>query len=178
MKKILNWLKGPKSDFILFIALLILLNIVSSNLFVRFDLTKPNSYSLSKGSQTLVKNLEQPLSVRVFFDDNLPATYENVAQYVKDILVEYKGAGNKNFTVSYMDMSKKENVKLAQDLGLQQIQIQEVKNNEVGFKQGYMGLVITYGDNIEVLNPITTTDGFEYKLTSKISKSDFYFGRR
>ena len=170
MKKILNWLKGPKSDFILFIALLILLNIVSSNLFVRFDLTKPNSYSLSKGSQTLVKNLEQPLSVRVFFDDNLPATYENVAQYVKDILVEYKGAGNKNFTVSYMDMSKKENVKLAQDLGLQQIQIQEVKNNEVGFKQGYMGLVITYGDNIEVLNPITTTDGFEYKLTSKISK--------
>lgn len=170
MKKILNWLKGPKSDFILFIALLILLNIVSSNLFVRFDLTKPNSYSLSKGSQTLVKNLEQPLSVRVFFDDNLPATYENVAQYVKDILVEYKGAGNKNFSVSYLDMSKKENVKLAQDLGLQQIQIQEVKNNEVGFKQGYMGLVITYGDNIEVLNPITTTDGFEYKLTSKISK--------
>ena len=77
MKKILNWLKGPKSDFILFIALLILLNIVSSNLFVRFDLTKPNSYSLSKGSQTLVKNLEQPLSVRVFFDDNLPAIVLN-----------------------------------------------------------------------------------------------------
>lgn len=170
MKKILNWLKSPKSDFILFIVFLILLNIVSSNFFARFDLTGPKSYSLSKGSQTLVKNLEQPLSVRVFFDDNLPATYENVAQYVKDILVEYKGAANKNFSVSFMDMSKKENIKLAQELGLQQIQIQEVKSTEVGFKQGYMGLAITYADNIELLNPITTTDGFEYLLTSKISK--------
>ncbi|MCR5189078.1 MAG: Gldg family protein [Treponema sp.] len=170
MKKILNWLKSSKSDFILFIVLLILLNIVSSNLFARFDLTGPKSYSLSKGSKTLVKNLEQPLSVRVFFDENLPATYENVAQYVEDILVEYKGAANKNFSVAYMDMSKPENTKLAQELGLQQIQIQEVKNNEVGFKQGYMGLAITYADNIEVLNPITSTDGFEYKLTSKISK--------
>lgn len=170
MKKFLNWIKSPKSDFALFIILLILVNIVSHSLFVRFDLTKPKSYSLSKGSERLVKNLEQPLSVRVFFDDNLPAAYENVAQYVKDILVEYKGAGNKNFSVSYMDMKKQENIKLAQSLGLQQIQIQEVKSTEVGFKQGYMGLVITYGDSQEILNPITTTDGFEYKLTSTISK--------
>lgn len=170
MKKFLKWLKSPKSDFALFIVLLILVNIVSNNLFIRADLTQAKSYSLSKGSKTLVKNLEQPLSIKVFFDDNLPASYNNVAQYVKDILVEYKGAGNKNFTVDYLDTSKNENVELAEDLGLQQIQIQEVKNNEVGFKQGFMGLAITYGDSIEVLNPITTTEGFEYKLTSKISK--------
>ncbi len=170
MKKFLNWCKSPKSDFALFIVLLILVNIVSHNLFVRFDLTGPKSYSLSVGSKSLVKNLEQPLSIKVFFDDNLPSPYSSVSQYVKDILVEYKGAGNKNFSVAYMDMSKQENIDLARDLGLQQIQIQEVKNNEVGFKQGYMGLAITYGDNIETLNPITSTDGFEYKLTSKISK--------
>lgn len=170
MKKFLKWLKSPKSDFALFIILLILANVVSYNLYARLDLTGPKSYSLSKGSKTLVKNLEEPLSVRVFFEENLPAPYNSVEQYVKDILVEYKGAANKNFSVSYMDMSKPENQELARDLELQQIQIQEVKNNEVGFKQGYMALVITYGDNIEVLNPITTTDGFEFKLTSKMSK--------
>ena len=170
MKKFLKWLKSPKSDFALFLVLLILVNIVSYNAYVRLDLTAPKSYSLSKASKSLVKNLEEPLSVRVFFDDNLPSPYNTVAQYVKDILVEYKGASNKNFTVSYMDMNNKENANLARDLGLQQIQIQEVKNNEVGFKQAYMGLVITYGDNIETINPITTTDSFEFKLTSKMSK--------
>lgn len=170
MKKIINWFKSPKSDFALFIVLLILVNIVSYNFFVRVDLTEPKSYSLSKGSKSLVKNLEEPLSVRVFFDENLPAPYNSVSQYVKDILQEYKGAANKNFSVAYMDVTKPENIELARDLGFQQIQIQEVKNNEVGFKQAYMGLAITYGDNIEIINPITSSDGFEYMLTSKISK--------
>jgi len=170
MKKLINWFKSPKSDFALFIVLLILVNIVSYNLFARFDLTAPKSYSLSKGSKSVVKTLEEPLSIRVFFDENLPSPYNSVSQYVNDILSEYKGAANKNFSVSYMDVSKPENAELARDLGLGQVQIQEVKNNEVGFKQAYMGLAITYGDNIEVINPITSTDGFEYMLTSKISK--------
>ncbi len=170
MKKILQWLKGPKSDFILFIIFLVLLNLVGHKAFVRFDLTAPKSYSLSKASKSLVKNIDSPLSVRLFFSDNLPSTYSSVSQYVKDILVEYKGAANKNFSVSYMDMSKPENEELASSLGIQQIQIQELKNNEVGLKQVYMGLAITYGDSIEIMNPIETSDGFEFDLTTKMSK--------
>lgn len=170
MKKIINWLKSPKSDFVLFLFLIVFINLASYNLFARFDLTAPKSYSLSKGSKTVVKNLEQPLSVRAFFDENLPSPYNSVAQYVKDILVEYKGVANKNFSVSFVDTTKPENAELADSLGLSRIQIQEVKNNEVGFKQGYMGIAITYGDSIQTINPITTTDSFEFKLTSAMSK--------
>ncbi len=170
MKKILAWLKGPKSDFILFVIFLVLLNLAGHKAFLRFDLTAPKSYSLSKASKTLVKNIDSPLSIRVFFSDNLPSTYSNVSQYVKDILVEYKGAANKNFSVSYMDMSKPENEELARDLGIQQVQIQEVKNNEVGLKQVYMGIAVAYGDNIEIINPVQTSDGFEFNLTTTMSK--------
>lgn len=170
MKKFLNWLKGPSSDFILFIVLLVLINIAGQKAFVRFDLTEPKSYSISKASANIVKNLDEPLSVRVFFDKNLPSPYNSVAQYVEDFLEEYKSAANKNFTVTFMDVSKDENLALARDFGLHQVQIQEVKNNEVGFKQAYMGLVITYGPNVELIDPISSTDGFEYKLTSTISK--------
>ena len=170
MKKIIQWLKGPKSDFILFVIFLVLLNIAGHKAFLRFDLTAPKSYSLSKASQSLVKNLDSPLSVRVFFSDNLPSTYSSVSQYVKDILVEYKGAANKNFSVSYMDMSKPENEELARNLGIQQVQIQEIKNNEVGLKNVYMGIAVTYGDSIEIMNPVQTSDGFEFNLTTKMSK--------
>lgn len=170
MKKIIQWLKGPKSDFILFVIFLVLLNIAGHKAFLRFDLTAPKSYSLSKASKSLVKNLDSPLSVRVFFSDNLPSTYSSVSQYVKDILVEYKGAANKNFSVSYMDMSKPENEELARNLGIQQVQIQEIKNNEVGLKNVYMGIAVTYGDSIEIMNPVQTSDGFEFNLTTKMSK--------
>lgn len=170
MKKIIQWLKGPKSDFILFVIFLVLLNLAGTKAFLRFDLTAPKSYSLSKASKTLVKNVDSPLSVRIFFSDNLPSTYNSVAQYVKDILIEYKAAANKNFSVSYMDMAKPENEELARNLGIQQVQIQEVKNNEVGLKNVYMGIAVTYGDSIEIMNPVQSSDGFEFNLTTKMSK--------
>ena len=69
-----------------------------------------------------------------------------------------------------MDMSKAENEELARDLGIQQVQIQEIKNNEVGLKQVYMGLAIAYGDDIEIMNPVQTSDGFELEFTTRVSK--------
>ena len=33
-----------------------------------------------------------------------------------------------------------------------------------------MGLAISYGDSVELIDPISSSDGFEYKLTSTISK--------
>ena len=98
MKNFLKYLKSPKSDILLFILLLIFANLVVSRSYFRIDLTSPKSYSLSKGSEQVVKTLEEPLSVKVFFSDNLNAPYSSVYQYIKDILVEYKSAANDNFS--------------------------------------------------------------------------------
>ena len=170
MKKIIEWFKSSSSDFVLFLIFLVLLNFVGSNAYIRADLTKQRSYSLSKASKTIVKNLDEPVSIRVFFDKKLPAQYSAVTQYVEDLLEEYKRAANKNFSVSYMDLSKDENQDLAANYGLRQVQIQEVNNNEIGVKQTFMGLVISYGDSVELIDPITSSDGFEYNLTSTISR--------
>ena len=67
MKNFLRYLKSPKSDFLLFIIALVLLNLVSARSFFRLDATAPKSYSLSQASKQVVKTLEQPLSVKVFF---------------------------------------------------------------------------------------------------------------
>lgn len=169
MKKFINYLKSPKSDFFLFVLLLILANLVVSRSYFRIDLTSPKSYSLSKGSEQVVKTLEEPLSVKVFFSDNLNAPYSSVYQYIKDILVEYKSAANDNFSYEFVDMKKPENEKLARTYGLNQIQIQELKNNEVGMKRVWMGIVLLYADRIETLDALTSTDGLEYSLTTTIS---------
>ena len=71
MKKILNWLKSSSSDFVLFIILIVLVNIIGQNLYFRVDLTEPKSYSLSKASINIAKNLDEPLSIRVFFDNEV-----------------------------------------------------------------------------------------------------------
>lgn len=170
MKKLINFIKSPKSDLILFFLLVLFANLVLSKAFFRLDLTAPKSYSLSKVSKQAVKTLEEPLSVKVFFTDNLPAPYSSVYQYIKDILVEYKNAGNQNFSYELVDMEKPENENLARGYGISQVQIQEVKNNEVGLKQAWMGIALIYADRIEALNNLTSSDGLEYKITTKIEE--------
>ncbi len=170
MKKIIDFIKSPKSDLILFFLLVLFANLVSTKSFARLDLTSPKSYSLSQKSKQVVKTLEEPLSVKVFFTENLPAPYSTVYQYIKDILVEYKGNANKNFSYEFADMKRAENENLARSYGISQVQIQELKNNEVGFKQAWMGLAIIYADRIEALNQLTSSDGLEYKITAKIEE--------
>lgn len=168
--KFLNWLKSSSSDIWLFVIALVLLNMVASRAFFRIDLTSSSAFSLSKASREVVKNLEEPLSIKVFFSNNLPSPYSNTQQYVKDILVEYKNASSSNFSFEYFDMNKEENVLQAQNYGLNQLQIREVKNNELGFKNAFMGIVLTYADQIEVLDGLTSSDGLEYKITTTIGK--------
>ena len=170
MKKFIDWITSSKSDFVLLIILLVLLNLVGANAFFRLDLTSPKSYSLSQSSKEIVKNLEEPLSVKVFFSENLPSPYNTVEQYLKDILVEYKGSANKNFSYEFFDMSKPENEELASSYRIRQKQIQEVKDNEVGFKNVFMGLALVYADSIEILDDLVSPDGLEYKLSTTMTK--------
>ncbi|MBO5100532.1 MAG: Gldg family protein [Treponema sp.] len=170
MKKLINFFKSSKSDFFLFIIFLILLNLVLSNSYFRIDLTSPKSYSLSQSSIETVKTLEQPLSIKVFFTKNLPSPYSSIEQYIKDILVEYKNKGNEYFSCEFFDMNKEENQQIARNFGLSQVQIQEIKNNEIGFKQVWMGLAVSYADRTELIDGLDSADGLEYRLTTTMKK--------
>ena len=165
-----SWIKTPAGDVWLFIIALVLLNLVASRSFFRFDLTAEKSYSISPATRQVLATLEEPLSVRVFFSENLPAPYSGVEQYVKDILTEYKNSSRGNFTCEFFDVDKAEGQKIARGYGLSQFQIREIKNNEMGTKYVFMGLALSYADQSEKLDAVTSSEGFEYKLTSAISK--------
>lgn len=170
MKSFISWLKSGKSDFLLFIIVLVLLNLVGSRAFFRIDLTASQSYSLSDASIQLVQTLEEPLSVKVFFSNDLPSPYNTVSQYITDLLTEYNGAGNENFSWESFNMSDPENETIAHNYRLNQIQIQEVTDSEIGFKNVWMSLALVYADRIETIDGIGSSDGVEYTLTTTMAK--------
>lgn len=170
-KKLGLWLQSKRSNTLLFIIFLVLLNLVGQRSFLRLDLTAQKVYSLSESSKELISALEDPLSVRVYFSKNLPSPYNNVESYLHDLLIEYKGqAKNNRFVFEFVDMETNEARDQAMEWGLQNVQIQEVKDTEVGLKSAWMGLVILYGENAEILDGLTSTDGLEYRLTTTISR--------
>ncbi len=165
--------------FILYIAVIVLVNIVGLSLFFRGDLTKNGIYSLSDASKEAVATLSEPLSINVFFSRDLPAPHNNTERYLKDLLVEYAASAGRHFNYTFYNVSSDQgdltkqaddNREIAKNYGLQPVQIRVMENDEIKFKNAYMGLVILHGDLMEKIPAITTTDGLEYQLTTAIQK--------
>ncbi|MCF6246604.1 MAG: GldG family protein [Desulfobacula sp.] len=165
--------------FILYIFVLALINIVGISLFFRVDLTSDKIYSLSQASRDVVATLSEPLSIKVFFSKDLPAPHNNTERYLKDLLGEYSARGGKLFNYTFYNVTPQdgtlsknadENRDLAKDYGIQPVQIQIMEDDEIKFKNAYMGLVIIHGDLIEKIGTITSINGLEYQLTTAIQK--------
>jgi len=172
-------IKEKYFKFILYSVAIVLINIVGITLFFRADLTSDRIYSLSPASNDVVATLSEPLSIKVFFSKNLPAPHNNTERYLRDLLEEYSAKGGKYFNYSFYNVTLEEgaltgkadeNRKMANDYGIQPVQIRVMENDELKFKNAYMGLVIIHGDLIEKIEAITATNGLEYKLTTAIQK--------
>ncbi|MEJ2149906.1 MAG: GldG family protein, partial [Chloroflexota bacterium] len=148
-------------------------------LFFRADLTANKIYSISDASKKVVATLSEPLTIKVFFTRDLPAPYNNTERYLHDLFEEYAIYGNQFFNYQFYDVSAEEgelsekaveNQKIANNYGIQPIQIQVVDKDEVKFQKAYMGLAVIHGDLIEQVPAITSTEGLEYQLTTAIQK--------
>ena len=164
---------------IIYLIVVVLINLVGATLFFRLDLTANNLYTISQGSQKVVKTLSEPLTINVFFTKDLPAPHNNTERYLHDLLEEYARNGNRFFNYQFFDVDPesegvsaktRENREIADNYGIHPIQIQLIEKDQVKFTKAYMGLVIIHGDQIERIPTITTTEGLEYKLTTAIQK--------
>jgi len=170
---------GSYVKFIMYLAIIVLVNLAGLTLFARFDLTANKIYSLSDASKKVVSTLSEPLTVNVFFTRNLPAPYNTIERYLHDLLEEYALSANRHFNYRFFDVSTEEsgvtaeagtNRERAKNYGIYPVQIQHIENDEVKFRNAYMGLVLIHGDMIERLPTITTTEGLEYRMTTAIQK--------
>jgi len=153
---------------IIFIAI-ILVNLIGRNVFKRFDLTDNKMYSLSSSSKSVVKQIDDIFTIKVYFSNDLPAQYSNNKRYLQDILEEYTAYSSGNLRFEFY--SPEDDERLAEDAqkyGIQPVQLQVIENDKVEIKKVYMGLILLYEDKREVIPVIQTSTGLEYDITTKI----------
>ncbi len=165
--------------FGLYLTVIVLLNLAGRTFFTRVDLTANQLYSLSGISRRVVSTLTEPLTIKVFFTQDLPAPHNNTELYLQDLLKEYALHGNTHFNYRFYNVSPetegigddtRANREMAREYGIDPVQIQVVEKDEVKFKQAYMGMVLIHGDILERIPTITSTDGLEYTITTAIQK--------
>lgn len=178
-------MKGKKQTeryikFFIYVVVVVLINIAGASLFFRFDLTQNHIYSLSPASKQAVATLSEPLTIDVFFTENLPAPYNDTRRYLRDLLEEYAIYAKKPFfNFRFYNVSPKEegisgnaekNRKMAESYGIYPVQIRTLEQDEMKFKNAYMGLVLIHGNLVDKIPALTSTNGLEYKLTTAIQK--------
>lgn len=81
---------------------LILVNVIASKVYQRFDLTKDSRYTLSDASKLLVSDLDSPLVVDVFLEGDFPSEFRLLQTEVKQIIDEFQLETNQIF-INYIN---------------------------------------------------------------------------
>ncbi len=89
------------------IAILIALNIAGTFIFHRFDLTNDKRYTLSPTSLNILKQVHNPLSVKIYMQGDLPPEFKRLQQETQQLLEEFQ-AYNKNIYFEFVNPMENE----------------------------------------------------------------------
>lgn len=159
------------TQIIAVVGIVLVINFLSYQIFTRFDLTENKIYSISKTSKEAMRNLDDVVNIKVYFSQNLPPQYLNVRQEVKDILDEYQNYANNKLTVEFIDPQGDEKIQQElQSMGVPLLQFNVLANDKYEVINGYIGMVVQYGDNKQPIPVVNSIENLEYQLTSAIKK--------
>lgn len=94
------------------IFILIVLNVLGSLFFHRFDLTKDKRYTLSPTSLQIIKQVKNPLSIKIYMQGELPADFRRLQLETKQLLEEFQ-AYNSNIVFEFVNPMENEDESMA-----------------------------------------------------------------
>jgi ABC-2 type transport system permease protein len=140
-------------------AIIVLLNIVLSNFFVRLDLTKEKRYSLSAASKSLAKKVQDEMYFKVYLEGEFPADFKRLSRSVKEMLDEFSVYSNNRIQYQFIDPFKDANDRQSADIvtelnakGLIPTNVQIKKEDEFAQKIIIPGAVVYYKGNEYTVN--------------------------
>lgn len=155
---------------LLLAGILLLVNALSQQFFLRFDLTENDQYTLSQATRNILRNLEDPVTITAYFSDDLPPTYSNVRQEFQDLLIEYANRSNGYVNYEFISPESDEEKQSAVQNGIQPLLINVSEKDQVKQQQAFMGAVIAAGERQEVIPFISPDLPMEYTLSSNLKK--------
>ena len=103
--------KNNLKSVLITLAIVLLLNAIGSSFFHRFDLTQDKRYTLSPTSLDIIKQVKNPLYIKVYMQGDLPAEFKRLQQETKQLLEEFQ-AYNTNIVFEFVDPLENEDTSM------------------------------------------------------------------
>jgi len=85
------------------VAILLLVNMVASFFYFRYDLTTEQRYSISKPTKEMVRDLKDIVTVKVYLDGDLNAGFTRLKESTRNLLKEFRAYGGKNIEYEFIN---------------------------------------------------------------------------
>ncbi len=152
----------------------------------RIDLTQDGAYSLSSSTRRILTGLDQQLVIRGYFSETTHPELEPLIPQIRDLLAEYRAAGEGNVRVEIVDPTDNNDAKreAKERFDIEPKPIAFATANQRSVVNSYFAIAIEYGDQHEVLDLMQliqvrqldinkneiTLGNTEYEITKSIKK--------
>lgn len=158
------------TSIILTVAIIIVANLLSENYFFRLDLTQNNRYTLSEATNNILGNLDEPVTVKAYFSEDLPPQVARGKRDFKELLIEYAARSGDMVVYEFINPTDDQTRRGAMRKGIRPIMINVEGKDEMKQKRAYMGAVIKKGGQEETIPFIKPGMAMEYELSKAIKK--------
>ena len=151
-------------------AILVLLNFVLGAVPARLDFTQGRLYTLSEGTRAVLKKLDAPVKIRLYFsqsDAAVPLPIKAYGRHVEDLLSEFRQAGGGKVVVEKLDPQPDSEAEDSATLEGVEAQVTPAGD------KFYLGLSVSYADQKLALPALSPERErlLEYDLTRAIARA-------
>jgi len=179
----INLQKELKSGGIV-LAGILLMNIISGQLFFRLDLTSEKRYSITEVSKLLVSKLEKPISVTLYLDGDLQPGFRKLQKSIIEKIADYNAYSAKMINLNMIDPYGITDVKRREQLfaeladkGLQPTNVMQNTDQGTSSRLIFPGALISYGNKELSVNLLKNNPNqhAEVNLNNSIESLEYEF---
>ncbi|MFY7880305.1 MAG: Gldg family protein [Lacibacter sp.] len=97
---------ASKYDWLVVLVAVVVLNLLAGQFRLRYDATSEKKYSLSAATKSLLKNLEEPVTIDVLMKGQFPAVFRKLQLSTEDLLKEMKEYAGPQLQFRFIEMEE------------------------------------------------------------------------
>lgn len=153
------------------LAIILVANLISNELYFRLDFTEENQYTFSEATKDIIDEIDGVITITAYFSEDLPPQLLKNKQDFQDQLIEYENRSGGNIIFEFVNPNESEETEReAQQNGISPVMINVTERDQVQQLRAYMGAVLKMDDRTEIIPLIQPGAAMEYAITTAIKK--------
>lgn len=146
-------------------------NLAMHELSCRKDISSSERLTLSKPTKERLKNLTKPILIEAYYSSDLPTEYNVRLELVREFLLEIEKQNEELISVIFYDPNSSPEIrKRASDAKLFPNEIQRSSETSKSYQEVFMGIVLRYDSEIEVIPDFFFVEEAEAQLVRSLRR--------